>query len=66
MLPGYQVEHRQVDLGNSPMELPAVMLRAQSGTVMLTSSPSGASVLVNGKPIGRVTPTEISLSPGKV
>jgi outer membrane biosynthesis protein TonB len=65
VLPGYQVEHREVDIGNSPVELPAVMMRAQSGTVMLTSSPSGASVLVNGKPIGRVTPTEISLPPGK-
>ena len=66
VLPGYQVEQRQVDLGSSPQELPAIMLRAQSGTLMLTSSPSGATVLVNGKSIGRVTPARSRYHPASI
>jgi hypothetical protein len=54
-----------VDVYSGPIELPAIILRAQSGTLMLTSSPAGANVLVNGKAINRVTPAEIPLSPGK-
>jgi serine/threonine protein kinase len=64
MLAGYQTERRQVDVGKSPIELPAIILRAPGGTLMLTSVPKGASVLVNGKPTGKLTPTEITLPPG--
>jgi hypothetical protein len=64
MLAGYQTERRQVDVGNSPIELPAIILRAPGGTLMLTSVPKGAAVLVNGKPTGKLTPTEITLPLG--
>jgi serine/threonine-protein kinase len=61
---GYQTEHREVDVTNGPIELPAVILRAPGGTLMLSSVPPGANVLVDGKPTGKTTPAQIQLSPG--
>jgi tRNA A-37 threonylcarbamoyl transferase component Bud32 len=63
-LDGFQPEHREVDVGTSPVELPAVILRAAGGTLMLTSIPNGATVLVDGKPTGKTTPTQLTLPPG--
>ena len=63
-LPGYQVEHRDVEVGTGPLELPAVLLRGLSGTLMLTSVPSGAAILVNGKRVAQTTPAQLHLSPG--
>jgi hypothetical protein len=63
-LPGYQVEHRDVSVGASPLELPSVMLRSLGGTLMLTSTPPGAAVLVNGKRLPQLTPAQIPLTPG--
>jgi len=63
-MPGYQVERRYIDVGSSPLELPPVVLRAPGGTLMLTSVPPGASVLVNGRRIDRVTPVQIPLAAG--
>jgi hypothetical protein len=63
-LPGYQVEHREVDIGSSAVELPSVVLRAPGGTLMLTSVPAGASIMVNGRKRPEVTPAQITLEPG--
>jgi hypothetical protein len=63
-LPGYQVEHREVDIGSSAVELPPVVLRAPGGTLMLTSVPAGASITVNGRKRPEVTPAQITLDPG--
>ena len=63
-LSGYQLERREVDVGSSAMEMPAVVLHPIGGTVWLTSVPSGASVLVNGQKIPQVTPAQIPLAPG--
>jgi len=63
-MPGYQVEHRDVDVGMGPLELPAVVLRGLSGTLMLTSVPSGASIQVNGKATSETTPAQLRLAPG--
>lgn len=63
-LAGYQVERREFDVGPGPLELPAIVLRAPGGTLMLSSVPEGAAVLVNGKPIGKTTPAQIPLPPG--
>ena len=41
-LPGYQIEHRDVTVGSSEVDLPLVALRAPSGTLMLTTAPDGA------------------------
>jgi serine/threonine-protein kinase len=63
-LDGYQAEHREVDVGTSPVEMPAVILHEAGGTLMLTSNPNGASVLVDGKPTGKTTPATLTLAPG--
>jgi hypothetical protein len=64
ILPGYELERREFLMGNSPTELAPLVLRAAGGTLMLTSEPKGASVLINGKRIDMVTPAQIPLAPG--
>jgi serine/threonine-protein kinase len=61
---GYQTENREVYVSTGPLEMNAVVLRARGGSLMLTSDPPGANVLVNGKPTGKVTPARIDLAPG--
>jgi serine/threonine-protein kinase len=61
---GYDVERREVDVASSALELPAVVLRSMQGTLMLTSDPPGAAVLVNGKRNPQATPAQIPLPPG--
>ena len=61
---GYDVERRDLEVGSSAVELPAVVLRAVQGTLMLSSDPIGAAVLVNGKLQPQVTPAQIQLAPG--
>jgi serine/threonine protein kinase len=63
-LPGYQIEHREVNVGLAPYEMPAVILHSQVGVLMLSSSPPGAGILVNGKAMTEVTPARLSLAPG--
>src|SRR6202012_3880618 len=41
VIPGYQVERREFDVPSGPTEL-TVILRAQAGTLMVSSSPAGA------------------------
>jgi hypothetical protein len=64
IMPGYQVEHRDVEVGTGPLELPPVILRAPYGTLMLSSVPEGASVTVDGKRLQQVTNTQLQLAPG--
>ena len=61
---GYDPERRDLDVGSSAVELPAVVMRAVEGTLMLSSDPLGAAVLVNGKRQAQVTPAQIQLAPG--
>jgi serine/threonine protein kinase len=61
---GYEIEHREVDIGSSPYELPPVVLRAPGSTLYLRSEPSGASISINGRKRSEVTPARIPLPPG--
>jgi serine/threonine-protein kinase len=63
-MPGYQIEHRDVDVESSPVETLPVVLRPLGGTLLLASVPAGAAISVNGRPIPKVTPAELALSPG--
>jgi serine/threonine-protein kinase len=63
-MPGYQIEHRDVDVESSPVETLPVILRPLGGTLLLASVPAGATISVNGRPIPQVTPAQIALSPG--
>ena len=64
VIPGYGVEHREFNVGTEPLELPMVILRAQTGDLMLTSVPSGANVFINGKSVDQTTPAQLHLPPG--
>jgi serine/threonine-protein kinase len=61
---GYQQESREVNITDSPLEVPLVRLREHGGTLMVTSSPVGAAIFLNDKPTQRITPATISLPPG--
>jgi serine/threonine-protein kinase len=61
---GFQTEEREFEVGSGPVELPGIMLRAPGGSLMLSSTPSGGNILVNGKPTGRTTPAQINLAAG--
>lgn len=63
-MPGYQVEHREITVGSSPMELDPVTLRVLGGTLMLSSVPVGAAITVDGKRIPELTPQVLSLRTG--
>ncbi len=63
-MPGYQIEHREVDVESSPVETLPVILRPLGGTLLLASVPAGAAISVNGRPIPQVTPAQIPLAPG--
>ena len=64
VLPGYQPEHRDVDVRSAPVKLPPIVMRARSGTLMITSDPAGATISVNGRRLPQTTPAQISLAPG--
>jgi len=63
-MPGYQIEHRDVDVESSPVETLPVILRPLGGTLLLASVPEGAAISVNGRSIAQVTPAQIPLAPG--
>jgi serine/threonine-protein kinase len=63
-LPGHQEERREVMVGESPQELPLITLRRFAGTLMLSSSPPGASISINGKVRPETTPARLQLAPG--
>ena len=63
-MPGYQIERHEFQMGNGPQEMAPMILRTAGGTLMLTSDPVGATVLVNGKRTDMVTPAQIPLALG--
>jgi serine/threonine protein kinase len=64
VLPGHQLERREINVGTGPLEVPPVTFRTQGGTLMLSSVPAGASVSVDGKRLDQVTPAQIPLAAG--
>jgi tRNA A-37 threonylcarbamoyl transferase component Bud32 len=61
---GYENESREIHVGDTAMDVPPITLRRPTGTLMLTTSPPGASVRINGKPVPDITPALITLPPG--
>ena len=61
---GYENESRDIHIGETAFDLPPISLRKPNGTLMLTTSPPGASVRINGKLVPGTTPTQIDLPPG--
>ncbi len=61
---GYENEYREIHVGDTAQDVPPITLRKPSGTLMLTTTPPGASVRVDGKLIQQTTPAAIALPPG--
>ena len=61
---GYSVEYRDVRVGDTAVDVPQVTLQQPQGTLFLTTTPAGASISVNGRPIPQLTPAAITLPPG--
>ena len=62
--PGYQQERREIQIIDSPVEVPRISLRSQAGTLMITSDPAGAAISLNGQPTSKITPAQFNLPPG--
>jgi len=61
---GYENESREIHIGDTAIDVPPISLRQPRGTLMLTTTPPGASVLINGKLVPEITPAQITLPPG--
>ena len=61
---GYENEYREIRIGETAQDVPPITLRKPSGTLMLTTNPSGASVRVDGQLVQQITPAQITLPPG--
>jgi serine/threonine protein kinase len=61
---GYTSETRSVEVSSGSKSFVVVHLAAVAASVAVTSEPAGASVFVDGKDTGRVTPMQINLEKG--
>ncbi|HEY3823413.1 MAG TPA: serine/threonine-protein kinase [Bryobacteraceae bacterium] len=61
---GYENEYREIHVGDTAQDVAPIVLRKPTGTLMLTTNPSGASIRVDGKLIQQLTPAAITLAPG--
>lgn len=63
-LAGFISEIRDVAVEGNAVDIPPVTLRQPNGNVMVTSNPTGALVLVDGRIVPQRTPANLSLTPG--
>jgi len=61
---GYITDTRTVDVASGDKALVAIHLTPLMATLSVNSSPAGASVYVDGKDSGKVTPAQLSLDKG--
>jgi serine/threonine protein kinase len=61
---GFQNEYREVNVGDTEIDLPQITLRQPQGTLFLTTSPRGATIRVNGQLVPQLTPAPLTLAPG--
>jgi len=61
---GYQDERREIDVYNELLEVPLIVLRKASGTLMITTVPTGATITIDGNVQPQTTPATINLPPG--
>ncbi len=62
---GFQTLQHEITVTQEPFELSPLRLRAAGGILMLTSSPSGAAIFVNGVKVPETTPAQLRLPPGR-
>jgi serine/threonine protein kinase len=63
-LPGFQKEIRRIRIADSREDVPLVTLSPIGGTLMISTSPPGANIFIDGKLQTSLTPSQISLSQG--
>jgi serine/threonine-protein kinase len=63
-LAGHATEHREVNVTGTPLELPLVSMRSAGGTLMISTTPAGASIYINGNASEQKTPAQIPLAAG--
>jgi len=63
-LPGYQQVRRDINITDSPEDVPKFILHSQAGTVYVSSDPTGAAIFLNGQPTSQITPFHFTLPPG--
>jgi hypothetical protein len=61
---GYENESRDVPIGETAFDLPPIVMRKPSGTLMLTTNPTGATIRIDGKLMPDLTPAQLTLPPG--
>lgn len=61
---GYVSETRAVEVGSGSKAVVLLHLAAAAGTISVRSEPAGASVFVDGRDSGHVTPAQISVEKG--
>jgi hypothetical protein len=61
---GYENVNKEIRVGDTAQDVPPITLLKPSGTLMLTTTPPGASVRVDGKLIQQLTPAALALPPG--
>jgi hypothetical protein len=59
--PGYSTEVRTIDVASNSKSFLVVQLAPLTATVALSSEPAGASIFLDGRDSGRVTPAQISI-----
>lgn len=62
--PGYATESRSVQVSAGGRSQIDIRLTATKGFLTVSGTPSGASIVVDGRDSGRVTPAELVLDPG--
>jgi hypothetical protein len=62
--PGYTSETRSVDVTGGTRTPVDVKLNASKGFIKVAGSPAGASIFMDGKDTGKVTPAELTVDPG--
>jgi tRNA A-37 threonylcarbamoyl transferase component Bud32 len=62
---GYMNEYREIKVGDTAPDIPVINMRQPGGTLMLTSTPSGASIKINGQSVPDLTPATLQLKPGR-
>ncbi len=61
---GFTSESRTVEVASGSKSFLVVHLAQMAATVSFTSDPTGASIFINGKDSGRVTPTQLTVEKG--
>jgi hypothetical protein len=62
--PGYATETRSIQVAPGARAALSVNLTANKGFIKVAGSPAGASIFLDGKDSGKVTPAELPVDPG--